>query len=582
MNASRVLPTRRPANLVTFTIKMDGEALPRTYGILSIVVNKEINKVPSAMVVIQDGSAARATFEGSNTELFIPGKEIEILAGYQSDESTIFKGIIIQHGIKIKGNGSTMLTLECKNLAVKLTVGAKHKYFVDKKDSEAIEDIIDAYGLDKDVEATTVQHKDLVQFSATDWDFMVARAEANGKVCLVDDGTITVKAPVLDGDPVLDLLYGGTILDFDATMDARDQYQAVKAFAWDPATQAIVETDGTDPAFAGNGNLAPSDLASVIGLEHLDLRSTGILSQEESQAWADAQWVKSQLSKIRGRVGIRGFGEVKPGDLINLDGLGDRMNGKVYVSGVRHEIGSGTWKTDIQFGLSPEWFTQTYPVNQLPASGMLPAIQGLQIGVVSQLKEDPAGEDRILVKLPIIDSDDTGIWSRVACMDAGDTRGSFFRPEIGDEVVVGFLNEDPRHAIVLGALNSSKKPAPLTATDENHEKGYVSRSGMKLIFNDDKKSIKIESSADRSFLLDEDAGVIKLEDGNGNKIVLNADGITIESKKKITLKTDDDIEIQGKNITHTAQMSFKADGSSGLELTSSAVAKLKGSLVQIN
>ena len=167
-------------------------------------------------------------------------------------------------------------------------------------------------------------------------------------------------------------------------------------------------------------------------------------------------------------------------------------------------------------------------------------------------------------------------------MDAGDTRGSFFRPEIGDEVVVGFLNEDPRHAIVLGALNSSKKPAPLTATDENHEKGYVSRSGMKLIFNDDKKSIKIESSADRSFLLDEDAGVIKLEDGNGNKIVLNADGITIESKKKITLKTDDDIEIQGKNITHTAQMSFKADGSSGLELTSSAVAKLKGSLVQIN
>jgi hypothetical protein len=63
---------------------------------------------------------------------------------------------------------------------------------------------------------------------------------------------------------------------------------------------------------------------------------------------------------------------------------------------------------------------------------------------------------------------------------------------------------------------------------------------------------------------------------------LNSDGITIESKKKIILKTNDDIEIKGKDIKNTAQASFKADGTAGIELTSSAIAKLKGSLVQIN
>ena len=258
------------------------------------------------------------------------------------------------------------------------------------------------------------------------------------------------------------------------------------------------------------------------------------------------------------------------------------MNGKVYVSGIRHEISNGTWKTDAQFGLSPEWFTRTYPVSQLPATGILPAIQGLQIGIVSQLKEDPDGEDRILVKVPVISNSESGIWARIACLDAGDKRGSFFRPEIGDEVVVGFLNNDPRDPIVLGALNSSSKSCPVPATDENHEKGYVSRSEMKLIFNDDKKSIKLETPAGKSILMDEDAGSIKLEDENGNKIILDADGITIESKKKIILKTDDDIEVKGKDIKNTAQASFKADGSAGIELTSSAIAKLKGSLVQIN
>ena len=92
----------------------------------------------------------------------------------------------------------------------------------------------------------------------------------------------------------------------------------------------------------------------------------------------------------------------------------------------------------------------------------------------------------------------------------------------------------------------------------------------------------MESPNGKSIVMDEDAGVIKLEDENGNKITMNADGITIESKKKIILKTTDDIETEGMNIKNTAKASFKADGSAGLELTSSAIAKLKGSLVQIN
>lgn len=579
---NRVLPNNRSTGLVTQTIKIDGKAISQEYGILSIVVNKEINKIPSANLAILDGSASKEDFEASNQDLFIPGKKIEILAGYHSSEKPIFKGIIIKHGIKIKSSGSTSLLIECRDETVKLTVGNRNKYFIDKKDSEAIEEIIDTYGLPKDIEPSAVKHQALVQFESTDWDFMLSRIEANGKVCIVNDGKITVKAPLLSVKPVLNLLYGGTILDFDATMDARDQYQSVKASAWDPANQSMLETDGTDPGFSGNGNIKPSDLAAVIGLDHLNLRHTGPLPQEELQAWADAQFSKKQLSKIRGRVGFLGYPDIKPGDLIVLEGLGKRMNGTVYVSGVRHEISGGTWRTDAQFGLSPDCFTQTHTVGHLPASGILPAIQGLLIGVVSQLKDDPEGEDRILVKLPIINNDDPGVWARVACLDAGTNRGTFFRPEIGDEVIVGFLNNDPCYPVVLGALNSSNKPAPITATDENHEKGYVSRSELKLIFNDDKKSIKLETPAGKSILMDDDAKELKLEDEHGNKITLNADGITIESQKKISIKTNDDVEVQGKDLKLTAQAGFKADGTSGMELSSSAVTKLKGTLVQIN
>ena len=85
--------------------------------------------------------------------------------------------------------------------------------------------------------------------------------------------------------------------------------------------------------------------------------------------------------------------------------------------------------------------------------------------------EAPDGEDRVQVRVPVINSQDDGLWARVATLDAGENRGSFFRPEIGDEVVLGFLNDDPRDPIILGMLNSSAKPAPITASIRLSRKG---------------------------------------------------------------------------------------------------------------
>jgi len=167
--------------------------------------------------------------------------------------------------------------------------------------------------------------------------------------------------------------------------------------------------------------------------------------------------------------------------------VGDRFNGNVYITGVSHTISEGNWTVNAQFGLNPQWFSETVDMHAQPASGLLPAIAGLQVGIVSQLEEDPDGEERILVQIPIINNEEQGIWCRVAAQDAGENRGFFFRPELGDEVIIGFINEDPNDAVVLGMLHSSAKPAPLAASDDNHEKGIITRSEMKVLFDDDKK-----------------------------------------------------------------------------------------------
>jgi Rhs element Vgr protein len=581
MNNSRNIQTSKSADLVTYKILIDGTELPATVNVLNISIEKEINRIPSAKIIITDGDPASQEFAVSNDTLLIPGKEIEIKSGYHSDEETIFKGIIIKHSLKIRASHS-LLIVECRDKAVKLTSGRKSKYYFDSKDSDIIEEIIGTYELEKDIEATSLQHKKIVQFNCSDWDFIITRAQANGKVCVVDDGKITVKAPDFSQTEIETVAFGATLLDFDAEIDARNQFSKVTSYAWDPAKQELSEAEATDPSVSLNGNLTSDELASVVGLDNLELKYGGTIADSSIQDWANARNLFNQLSKVRGRMKFQGIPACKPNTILMLEGVGDRFNGKVYISAIRHEITEGNWTIDAQFGFNPTWFSETFDISDQPASGLFPAIHGLQIGIVTQLESDPDSEHRIKIRCPLIDNTSDGIWARLASLDAGKERGAFFLPEISDEVIVGFINDNPNDAIVLGMLNSSAKPAPLVASDDNHEKGFVTRSKIKFIFNDDKKSVVLETPGGKKITVDDDAGIIKLEDENSNVITMNSEGIKMESNGKISLKAAQDVTIEGMNVSLKASAKFKGEGSAGAEISTAAVAILKGSMVQIN
>lgn len=581
MPDSRIIETTRPSTVVTPVVKIDGVEIARTFNMESIVVEKAVNLIASARVVFIDGDSASGQFEASNETLFIPGKEIEITCGYESDTYVLFKGVIIKHAIKIR-TGSSKLIIECRDKAVAMTLSRRNKYFPeDTKDSDAISEIARGYsGLSTDIETTDVSHKNLVQYEASDWDFIVNRAEMNGKLVYTDDGTLVVKKPDLSQGAALPLTFGATILELDAEIDARNQHPEIKSRSWTPADQVIDEAEAQAPSEL-NGNLTVGDLANVFS-DEISLNHGGNIPQQELKAWADTLKLKQVLSKVSGRVRFKGVHTLKPGMLVELNRLSERFNGKAFVSGIQHTIVAGNWQLDAQLGLDTNWFTEKFETSIKPASALIPAVSGLQIGLVSQLESDPDSECRILVRLPIISPDEQGIWARVATLDAGEERGSFFLPEVGDEVIVGFLNDDPRQPVVLGMLNSSAKPAPLRASDDNHEKGIVTRSKMKVIFNDDKKSVVIETPAGKKITMDEDAGLIKLEDDHSNAIIMDSDGITIETQGKITLKAQKDLEAEGMNVNLKANTGFTAEGSASLEAKSSGTTTIKGSIVQIN
>ncbi|MNU56225.1 phage late control protein GPD [compost metagenome] len=581
MNNTGVIQTGKSPDLVTYQILVEEHEIPGTYPVLAISVRKEFNRIATARITFYEGTPSDQNFTISNSDFFVPGKKIQINAGYHSDNKMIFKGIIIRHSVKVR-NGKSSLVVECKDETVKMTVGRKSKFFYDSTDSDVFDELIKTYSLDKKIEKTNYQHEKLVQYNSSDWDFLVSRAQANGMVCFTDNGKLLISKPDPGQDPLETVAYGMTIMEFDAEIDARNQFSKVTAYSWNQADQEISKIEANNPPTKTNGNLDSEQLAKVIGLKDLELKYGGNMNETEAQDWANSKMLFQQMSKVRGRVRFQGIDKIKPGSVLKLEGVSDRFNGNIFVSGVQHNITSGLWTVDAQFGLDPVWFSETYDITDMPASGLLPAVRGLQYGVVSQLQDDPLGECRIMVKLPIINSDEQGLWCRVATLDAGENRGSFFLPEIGDEVLVAFINEDPNNAVVVGMLNSSAKPAPLTAEDANNIKGFVTRSEMKFLFDDEKKSVTIETPAGKKIIIDEDAGEITLQDENSNTVKMSSDGISIESGKDLIMKAKGDITIEGMNIEITGQAEVKASGSAGTEVSSSATTTIKGSIVQIN
>ncbi|WP_162054732.1 type VI secretion system tip protein VgrG [Pontibacter pamirensis] len=587
-----LIPNASRHDVVSFTILVNETALDPSYEILSLSITKEVNRVPLARLVIRDGNASERNFEISNEDTFIPGNKIKIKLGLDGNNTQVFKGIILKHAIKVRANGNTELKIECRDEAVKMTVGRHNQYYQNLTDSQLFDVLIGRYkGLKSDPAPTVPTHKAIVQHHVTDWDFMLLRAEANGMLVLVEDGTIKVAQPNSSATPVLQVTYGSSVLEFEAEMDAQTQFKSVKAFSWDHSNQKLFDADASAAAsFAEHGNIKGSALAGAVSPENIELQHSGNLPEQELQEWVDGMMLRSRLSKIRGRAKVTGYPGIKPGDMVKLAGVGDRFNGKAFVTAVRHDVGNGTWDTHIQFGLDPERYARLHPdTHDLLGAGLVGAIHGLQIGKVVQLENDPAGEDRILVKVPVIDNTAQGIWSRVASLDAGANRGAFFRPEIDDEVLVGFLNDDPRHAVVLGMLHSSAKPAPLTAQNVNHKKGFTTRSGMHLQFDDASNTITIDTPAGNSIKLDEQGQTLEIKDQNLNKVTLEPSGIKLESPLNVEIKAGVNLTLSaGASLTiGGTTLSVKADGNVGIEgafakLSAQGITEISGSLVKIN
>src|SRR5882762_3568360 len=99
-----MIPNPSQHDVSTFNILVNDTPVNASYQILGISITKEVNRIPTAKIILRDGDASQRSFEISNTNDFIPGNKIKIKIGFDSTNAQAFKGIITKHSVKIKEN----------------------------------------------------------------------------------------------------------------------------------------------------------------------------------------------------------------------------------------------------------------------------------------------------------------------------------------------------------------------------------------------------------------------------------------------------------------------------------------------
>jgi uncharacterized protein involved in type VI secretion and phage assembly len=177
---------------------------------------------------------------------------------------------------------------------------------------------------------------------------------------------------------------------------------------------------------------------------------------------------------------------------------------------------------------------------RLPA-GLGGRFYGVVPALVTDIK-DPDNQGRVKIKLPWAPDTDGGayeVWARVATLMGGNNRGSWFIPDVDDEVLAAFLLGDPSHPYVVGSLwnGSDAPPETMDGAGNNYKKVLCSRNGVKITLDDQdgQEKFLVETPGGQKITLQDGPGSVAIEDGNGNSVKLESSGITIDTGSKVTI-----------------------------------------------
>ncbi len=590
-------------------IFINGKKLGSSYSIHKVYTKKSINKISRAFVEIFGGEPHLNKFDEIDDGIFKIGNEILIKMGFDSKHFVVFEGLIESNSINLYSGyqsdvSKSMMKIECVDKAIKLTNSYSNKLFYDSKDSEILKSLIrKSGGLTSKISDTKIRHDVISKYNTSDWDFIVDKAKNNGFVVINSDNKISVLNPKCSKSE-LTISNSGKTFSFSAKQRSENQLRKLSLNTFDSFLNKKKSKLANEPVsnILNSRKLNSRELKYFTPSEN-EINYTQDLEINDLKKVTDSKLKFIRLKQLYGTASFLGFPSLDINSTITLEGFGKKFNGDVYVSEVSHILISGSIKTSICFGFNDNIFERKS--KDLKSSH--PLIEGLHIAKVIDIEKDPKNQFRVKVIIPeLVEIGNNiwdsifkyGLWAKLSSSYVSKESGFFFVPDVGTQVIVSFIANNPYQPIVLGSLHTSSQKPYKKFNNENHFKAMVFENKMFIEFDTKENKLKIGSANGNQILIDDKKSEIKISDKNKNSFYLSKKGINLKScrdlilessgqikinaKSSINVNANSSISLKGSNINNSAKIKFGVNASGKAEINSKGISTIKGSIVKIN
>lgn len=264
---------------------------------------------------------------------FEAGETVEVAMGYGDRLEPVALGRIHSLEPEFPSGGGTSVAVSGYGLLHDMMRVARSASWDDRTDSDVVKEVVADYEFaEVDVESTGTTHRKTIQDTENDYRFLKRLADRNGFELFASRDVLHFRAPKDDADPVLTLRYGDSLRSFAPELSNAAQVAEVAVRHWDPKRKAeIVGVARGESAEAGRA-----------------VFRVPVQSREEAEQVARATLGRIAAGLLRGSGEVVGLPELQVGEVVRIEGLGERFTNNYYIHGVTHTVGHSGYRTAFE------------------------------------------------------------------------------------------------------------------------------------------------------------------------------------------------------------------------------------------
>ncbi|MBC9934833.1 type VI secretion system Vgr family protein [Chitinophaga qingshengii] len=464
------------------------------------------------------------------------------IAGVGLDGHLQFKGIITGIETSREAGHHQNVVMTGYSISVILDSGPHCKSWEEKSLSDIIQDVLRFFPqnlLDPQVQPLSAARPAyFVQYKESAWAFLCRLTATYGEWLYWDGSHLVIGPP--GNKNKINLSYGSSLNSFNLALQARPA--AMQYLSWDYCSNQVNTSQPKDVEQKAGANKLGGQLLNVSRKMYgTQPKQTSYVYNNKNQL-DDMVTLRSAIecSKMIHFNGKSGHPGLSLGTAITVTGAnvfgGNAEDyGEYQITSIEHYVDNyGNYRNEF---------------TAIPASLKVPPVDipsepgcETQSGVVTD-NNDPKGMGRVRVKLHWMNESEKTPWIRVAAAHAGGEKGTFFIPEKGEEVIIGFEGDNAARPYVIGSVYNGRDSNSFS-NEGNDIKTIKTRSGHVIEFSDAGNGTHI-------IIRDPGGNEIRMDTRGKNITITSPETMTLNAKNmKLNVTDNMDVSV-GKNKTET-------------------------------